>query len=94
MEYVAANAMPLKARDAMRGSPSPWKVFAMIPQHARNSDRRLNVSVKESSEGVDIVAGSLRCEVSKEWGVGEIGMVAKTRLKSHEFETKLMRVEF
>ena len=54
--------MPLKARDAMRGSPSPWKVLAIMPKHARDRDRRLEVSVKDRSGEGDIVVGSLRCE--------------------------------
>lgn len=41
---VNANAMPLNANDAIRGSPSPWKVLAMMPTHAAERARRLNVS--------------------------------------------------
>lgn len=42
---VAAKAMPLKASDAINGSPSPWKVLMMMPTHASTSVRRLQVSV-------------------------------------------------
>jgi len=55
IEYVAEKAMPLKARDAMRGSPSPWNVFAIIPRDARNKDSKVIVSVKESEEAVEVV---------------------------------------
>ena len=36
--------MPLKASDAIRGSPSPWKVFAKMPKQATESVKRLQVS--------------------------------------------------
>ena len=62
MAYAAAKAIPLNASDAMRGSPSPWKVFAIIPKQARPKDSRLRVSVEERWEGIDIVFGSCRCE--------------------------------
>ncbi len=42
--YVRENAMPLKASDAIRGSPSPWKVFAKMPKQATESVKRLQVS--------------------------------------------------
>lgn len=42
--YVDANAMPLKAREAIRGSPSPWKVLAMTARHAAETAQRLRVS--------------------------------------------------
>lgn len=51
---VAENAIPLKASEAMRGSPSPWKVFAMMPQQARDSDKRESISVEDRSEPVMI----------------------------------------
>lgn len=44
--YVEAKAMPLKAREAIRGSPSPWKVLAMIAKHAAESVRSDHVSVR------------------------------------------------
>jgi hypothetical protein len=34
----------------MRGSPSPWKVFAMMPKHASERDTRLIVSVGDRVE--------------------------------------------
>lgn len=48
----AENAIPLNARDAMRGSPSPWKVFAITPMQARDKERRDHVSVEESAAEV------------------------------------------
>ena len=51
--------MPLNAREAMRGSPSPWNVFAIMPKQARVRDRRLAVSVKERAAETDIVWGRL-----------------------------------
>ena len=52
--------MPLNASDAMRGSPSPWKVLAMIPKQARESERRLIVSVEERAEFI-LVLSSYEC---------------------------------
>jgi len=60
IEYVAEKAIPLKARDAMRGSPSPRKVLAIIPSDARNKDSKVIVSVKESEEAVEVVIGVYR----------------------------------
>jgi hypothetical protein len=37
--------MPLKAMDAMSGSPSPWSVFARTPMHASERDESESVSV-------------------------------------------------
>ena len=37
--------MPLRARDAIRGSPSPWKVFAMMPTQVREREERDRTSV-------------------------------------------------
>ena len=42
--YVEENAMPLNAREAISGSPSPWKVFAMTARHAADIAQRLEVS--------------------------------------------------
>lgn len=43
--YANEKAMPLKAREAIRGSPSPWKVFAMMPMQAREREERERTSV-------------------------------------------------
>ena len=51
--YVKENAIPLNANDAMRGSPSPWKVLAMIPIQAAVMAERLSVS--ELLKVVDIM---------------------------------------
>lgn len=57
MEYELAKAIPLNAREATRGAPSPRNVFVIIVKHARESARRLVVSVKEREDGeVAIVA--------------------------------------
>ena len=42
-----ANAMPLKANEAIRGSPSPLNVFIMMPTQAVESVRRLHDSALE-----------------------------------------------
>lgn len=38
--------MPLNARDAMRGSPSPWNVLAKTPIHANVKESRLICSAR------------------------------------------------
>ena len=48
MLYEAANAIPLKASEAITGSPSPWNVLATTPTHARERAERLSASVLES----------------------------------------------
>ena len=44
MQYADAKAMPPKAKDAIRGSPSPWKVLAMMPRHAAETAKRVRAS--------------------------------------------------
>ena len=44
---VRANARPLNANEAIRGSPSPWKVLIMMPTQAAESDKRLHASAPE-----------------------------------------------
>lgn len=48
--------MPLKARDAISGSPSPWKVLAIMPKQARERDSRLSVSVKDRAEFIVVLS--------------------------------------
>ena len=48
MLYEEANAIPLKASEAITGSPSPWNVLATTPTHARERAERLSASVLES----------------------------------------------
>ena len=43
--YVKENAVPLKASEAISGSPFPWKVFARTPRHAVESEIRVHASV-------------------------------------------------
>ncbi len=47
--------MPLRARDAMRGSPSPRKVLAIMEMEAREREIRLRASGEERAEGVLLV---------------------------------------
>lgn len=54
IEYEAANAIPLNAKDAMRGSPSPRNVFEIMPMQASVRERRLTDSVKESADTVEV----------------------------------------
>ena len=56
MEYEAEKAMPLNAREAMRGSPSPRKVLDIIPTQARVRERRLRDSVVLRVDAVVLVA--------------------------------------
>jgi len=42
--YVAEYASPEKARETMRGSPSPWKVLAIMPKQMEVKARRLHAS--------------------------------------------------
>lgn len=44
---VRANARPLKANEAIRGSPSPWNVLIMMPTQAAEIVRRLQASEPE-----------------------------------------------
>ncbi len=50
MPYVAEKAIPLNAREAMSGSPSPRKVFEIMPSAAIVKERRLYVSVADSED--------------------------------------------
>ena len=52
--------MPLNAKEAMRGSPSPWNVLAMMPTDARKRESRLRVSVKERLASVEVLIGVCR----------------------------------
>jgi hypothetical protein len=55
--YVAANAIPLSANEAINGSPSPWKVFARTPTQAMDRATRLNVSVwVRAAAVIDVLA--------------------------------------
>ena len=50
--YERAKARPLKARDAIRGAPSPWKVWKMTAMQAKERDNRLQVSLLERLEDI------------------------------------------
>lgn len=64
MAYVAEKAMPLNASDAMRGSPSPRKVLAMMPTEARKTESRLSVSEKDRSDGMEAVGMVFRTTIA------------------------------
>ena len=42
--YVEAKAMPLRAPDAMSGSPSPWKVLVSTPKQTNERIARVDAS--------------------------------------------------
>ena len=44
---VRANAKPLNANEAIRGSPSPWKVLMTMPTQTAESVKRLHASAPE-----------------------------------------------
>ena len=44
---VRANARPLNANEAIRGSPSPWNVLIMMPTQATESVKRLQASAPD-----------------------------------------------
>jgi len=48
--------MKLNASEAMRGSPSSWKVLAITAKLARVKDRRVRVSVDEREESIRMVS--------------------------------------
>lgn len=43
--YVAANAIALNASEAIKGSPSPFRVLTMMPIEAPTRSKRPHVSV-------------------------------------------------
>jgi hypothetical protein len=43
---VAENASPEKASEAIRGSPSPWNVLAVMARHAAERVERVHDSVR------------------------------------------------
>lgn len=49
--------MKARARDAMRGSPSPWKVFKRTARDAPERVMRVSVSDRESS--FEVVEGMM-----------------------------------
>lgn len=57
--------MPLNASEAMRGSPSPWKVLATMATLARKRERRLSCSERDSSEDVIAASGALYCRTMR-----------------------------
>jgi hypothetical protein len=62
MAYVAAKAKKENAMQAMRGSPSPWKVFAIIANDTTARERRVADSVFVSADGPvvdDMVVGRI-----------------------------------
>lgn len=62
----------LKARHAIRGSPSPWKVLAIIAKEAREMEKRVMLSVEEREDMVaeeDMVV----CRMTMLVGFEEVG---------------------
>lgn len=53
IEYEEVKARPEKARQAIKGSPSPRKVFAIILKAARDIESRVELSAKESEDVVE-----------------------------------------
>lgn len=54
----------------MRGSPSPWKVFAMMASDAPDRARRLSVSVRESDGATEAVEmAAMLCGLFLFWRV-------------------------
>ena len=49
---VRANAKPLNANEAIKGSPSPWNVLMTIPTQAAESVKRLQASALERVVGM------------------------------------------
>ena len=68
-----------RERDAMRGSPSPWKVFARTAREAKERARRERVSerVRDVFDGTDImmavVCARLRSTCYVRVGSWEVG---------------------
>ena len=54
--YVSVKARHENASDAIRGSPSPWNVFAIIDRLAVRRVRRLHVSVRLRVDAIVIGA--------------------------------------
>lgn len=69
--YDDEKAIPLNARDAMSGSPSPWNVLAIMPRQAIVRDRRLSVSVRERNGVVIVGLKSARLPIHS--GAGDRG---------------------
>ena len=44
---VRANAIPLNANEAIRGSPSPWNVLIIMPTQVAESVKRLHASAPD-----------------------------------------------
>jgi len=65
---VKEKARPLKAIEAIRGSPSPCSVFAKVPIHASDKERRDKTSVRPS------LADILNL-------VNEVGVLLRQKLK-------------
>ncbi len=65
---VDANAMPLNAMEAIRGSPSPCKVLAMMPTQAAETARRVHDSTPVNFD--DILTWINVHRYWEDWGYG------------------------
>lgn len=54
--------MPLKAKDAIRGSPSPWNVLAMTPREAVEIVKRPRASAR-----LRVVLMTIQCHGMSIW---------------------------
>jgi hypothetical protein len=63
MAKQSAKARTDRARDAMRGSPSPWRVFARTAKAAAETVESVSVSERESEVIMVVVmmGGFWRC---------------------------------
>ena len=71
---VRANARPLNASEAIRGSPSPWNVLIMMPTQAAETVKRLHVSA------LDRVVVMIVQRTTIVWFLG----CSKTRSSDHQ----------
>ena len=60
---VRANAMPLNAIETIRGSPSPWKVWATTPIQASVSPRSVHDSTLVRTEVIAAHSTLMEAEV-------------------------------
>lgn len=49
---VRANAIPLNAKETIRGSPSPWNELATMPKQVADNVRRLHDSTPVKAEDI------------------------------------------
>ena len=57
--------MKLNAIDAMSGSPSSWKVLAIMAKDASVRERRLMVSVDEREESIGVISSHCNLRIGR-----------------------------